>query len=101
VPTNPVVRSFVDALNAGDKDGVYGVLAEGATLSDDGTERDLDDWLAREAFDTSGRMDVDSESPDGLSLIANYFNTRWGGMTTRWKFTVDNDKITRFETGQG
>ena len=98
---DPLVTRFVDAVNAGDKDGLAALLADGATMSDDGSDRDLDNWLDREMFSTHGRIAVESvTAPDGRSLIAEVVNDTWGAMRTRWKFFVDNGKITRFETGQ-
>jgi hypothetical protein len=44
----PAVRAFVAAGNAGDREAFYATLAPGATMSDDGTERDLDEWVDRE-----------------------------------------------------
>lgn len=99
-PSNPVVASFVAAVNAGDQDAFFGVLTPDATMSDDGTERDLTEWTEREIFSSSGHMEVESESDDGLSLIASYSNSTWGKMRTRWRFEVAGDKIARFETGQ-
>ena len=98
---NPLVTQFVAAINAGDKAGLYALLADGASMSDDGSDRDLDTWLDREMFSTHGRMTIESvSSPDGLSLIAEVSNDTWGAMRTTWKFFADNKKITRFETGQ-
>ena len=98
---DPLVTAFADAINAGDRDRVHALLADGATMSDDGSDRDLDTWLDREMFSTHGRMKIESvTSPDGLSLLAEVTNDTWGAMRTRWKFFVDNNKIARFETGQ-
>ncbi|HEY4020872.1 MAG TPA: nuclear transport factor 2 family protein [Pseudonocardiaceae bacterium] len=97
---NPLVTQFVDAINAGDKDGLSALLADGATMSDDGSDRDLDAWLDREMFSTNGRIEIESSSGEGLSLIAQVTNDTWGAMRTTWKFFVDGDKIIRFETGQ-
>jgi hypothetical protein len=69
-------------------------------MSDDGNERDLRDWTAREIFSSNGHMEVESESDDGLSMIANYSNSTWGEMRTRWRFELAGDEIARFETGQ-
>jgi hypothetical protein len=99
-PSNPVVRRFVAALNAGDKRAVLAVLTPDATMSDDGSERDLREWTEREIFSSNGRMEVESEADDGLSLIATYSNSTWGAMRTRWRFEVAGDRIARFETGQ-
>lgn len=98
---DPLVTRFVDAINAGDKDGLYALLAEGASMSDDGSDRNLDAWLDREMFSANGRIRIESvTSSDGLSLIAEVTNDTWGAMRTVWKFFVAGDKITRFETGQ-
>jgi hypothetical protein len=95
-----VVDRFVAALNAGDKTSFFDLLTPDATMSDDGTERDLREWTGREIFSSNGRMDVESESDDGLSLIASYSNAKWGGMRTRWRFELSGERIARFETGQ-
>src|SRR5215218_4943609 len=97
---DPVVRAFVAAVNAGDRDAFFALLAPGATMSDDGSERNLEEWVDREIFSSQGRMEVESESDDGRSLVVNYTNSTWGTMRTAWKFVVDGEKVSRFETGQ-
>ncbi|MET8508802.1 nuclear transport factor 2 family protein [Streptomyces sp. NPDC004787] len=97
---DPVVRAFVTALNANDRDALFGVLTPDATMSDDGTERNLRDWTEREVFSSHGRMEVEDENDDGRSLVATYTNDTWGSMRTAWRFTVEGDKVARFETGQ-
>ncbi|MEU3609151.1 nuclear transport factor 2 family protein [Streptomyces sp. NPDC035033] len=98
--TEPAVRAFVTALNANDRDAFHAALAPGATMSDDGSERDPDEWTEREVFSSNGRMEVESEEEDGLALVATYTNDTWGSMRTDWRFTVEGGKVTRFETGQ-
>ncbi|MFJ4831172.1 nuclear transport factor 2 family protein [Streptomyces sp. NPDC088747] len=99
--SDPAVRAFVTAVNAHDRDAFQAVLAPGATMSDDGSDRDLADWTDREIFSSRGHMDVDNESKGGRALIARYSNDTWGEMKTRWSFTVDEGgRISRFETGQ-
>jgi hypothetical protein len=98
--TDPAVATFVAAVNAGDKDAFFAVLTADATMADDGTDRDLDDWTEREIFSSNGRMDIESASPDGRTLTATYTNSTWGSMRTRWTFTVTGGKISHFETGQ-
>ncbi len=98
--TNPAVRALVTAINAGDRDAFYAMLTPDATMSDDGSERDLAEWVDREIFSANGRMEVESQSDDGQSLVAQYSNDTWGGMHTRWSFEVAGEKIGRFETGQ-
>ncbi|WP_055489759.1 hypothetical protein [Streptomyces sp. TP-A0356] len=98
---DPAVRAFVTAVNTHDREGFMTLLAPGATMSDDGSDRDLADWIDREIFSSNGHMDVDNESNGGRSLVARYRNDTWGEMRTRWTFTVDDDgRISRFETGQ-
>jgi hypothetical protein len=98
--SDPVVRALVAAVNAGDRDAFFALLAPGATMSDDGSERNLEEWVDREIFSADGRMAVESESDEGRSLMVNYTNSTYGEMRTAWKFVVDGDKVSRFETGQ-
>ncbi|MFE2299023.1 nuclear transport factor 2 family protein [Streptomyces sp. NPDC059445] len=98
--SDPVVRAFVTAVNAHDRDAFEALLAPGATMSDDGSDRDLADWTDREIFSSRGHMEVDNESDAGRSLLVRYRNDTWGEMKTRWSFTVDGGRISRFETGQ-
>ena len=98
--TDPVVRKFIEAVNAGDRDRFFTLLADGATMSDDDSERDLTEWVDREIFSADGRMEVESQSDDGRSLIVNYTNSTYGLMRTHWEFTVQGDKVAHFESGQ-
>ncbi|WP_406196026.1 nuclear transport factor 2 family protein [Kitasatospora sp. NBC_01560] len=98
--SDPTVRAAVTAINAGDRAAFTALLSEGATMSDDGSDRDLHDWIDREIFSSRGHMDVQSESDHGRALVANYSNETWGEMRTAWRFSVDGGRITRFETGQ-
>ncbi|MYY09154.1 nuclear transport factor 2 family protein [Streptomyces sp. SID4919] len=98
--SEPAVRDFVAAVNAHDRTAFRAVLTPDATMSDDGTERDLDEWTEREIFSSHGHLDIDKEKAGGRSLIARYSNDTWGEMRTRWDFVVEGGKVTRFETGQ-
>ncbi|MER7663854.1 MULTISPECIES: nuclear transport factor 2 family protein [unclassified Streptomyces] len=98
--TEPAVRAFVGALNSGDRQTFRATLAPGATMSDDGNDRDIDEWTGREVFDSRGHMEVESQSADGLSLVARYRNDTWGEMRTSWRFSVEGGRVARFETGQ-
>jgi len=98
---DPAVRAFVTAVNAHDRDAFQALLAPGATMADDGSDRDLDDWTDREIFSSHGHLEVDNESQGGRALLARYSNDTWGEMRTKWTFTVaDDGRISRFETGQ-
>jgi len=98
--SDPVVRKFVEAVNAGDRDAFFALLSEDATMSDDGSDRNLSEWVDREIFSAHGRLEVKSQSDDGRSLIINVTNSTYGTMRTHWEFTVEGDKVARFETGQ-
>ncbi|MEU2429982.1 nuclear transport factor 2 family protein [Streptomyces sp. NPDC007861] len=97
---DPAVRAFVKALNSGDRDAFLAALTPDATMSDDGSDRDLADWTDKEIFSSRGHMEVESQSADGRDLVARYRNETWGEMRTKWKFTVEGEKIARFDTGQ-
>jgi hypothetical protein len=97
---DPTVRAVVAAINAGDRAAFFALLTPDATMSDDGTERDLEAWVDREVFDADGRMEVEEESADGRSLTAAYSNSTWGAMRTKWRFEIAGGKVSRFETGQ-
>ncbi|WP_328300552.1 nuclear transport factor 2 family protein [Streptomyces sp. NBC_00435] len=100
--SDPVVGALVSAVNAHDRDAFLAILTADATMSDDGTDRDLHDWIDREIFDSGGHMDVQSESDGGRTLVVSYRNDTWGEMRTAWRFTVapGGGRISRFETGQ-
>ncbi|GAA4217330.1 nuclear transport factor 2 family protein [Actinocatenispora rupis] len=98
--TNPEVQALVKAINAGDRLAFSEALTADATMTDDGTQRDLMPWAEREIFASHGHLDVESETDDGLTLIARYRNDTWGEMRTTWRFTVAGGLISRFDTGQ-
>jgi hypothetical protein len=97
---DPVVRRFVEAVNAGDRDGFFALLTDDATMSDDGSDRDLTEWVDREIFSAAGRMEVESQSDDGRSLVIDYTNSTYGTMRTDWRFVIEGNRVARFETGQ-
>ena len=99
-PTDPTVRALIEAINAGDRAGFLAQLTSDATMSDDGTERDLRQWIDKEIFTADGNMQVEDETDDGRELIATFRNSTWGKMRTTWRFTIEDGKISRFETGQ-
>ncbi|MFF1697095.1 nuclear transport factor 2 family protein [Streptomyces sp. NPDC058257] len=98
--SDPTVRAFVTAVNAHDQAAFQAVLTPDAAMSDDGSDRNIADWTDREIFSSHGHMDVENESDGGHALIVTFRNDTWGEMRTRWQFTVDGGKVSRFETGQ-
>ena len=99
-PSNPIVASLIRAVNAGDRTAFYDLLTGDATLTDDGTERDLAAWCDSNLFDSNARLTPKRESREGSRLIVDIHDDKWGDMTTYWDFTVDGDKIGRIDTGQ-
>jgi hypothetical protein len=101
--TDPAVRTFVTAVNAQDRDAVAAILTGDATMSDDGSDRDLRQWTDAELFNghAGDVMEVVSESDAGRALMVDIHSDKWGTMRTTWQFTVTGEgKISRFETGQ-
>ncbi|MFE6162384.1 nuclear transport factor 2 family protein [Streptomyces sp. NPDC056486] len=98
--SDPTVRAFVTAVNSHDQAAFQEVLTPDAAMSDDGSDRNIADWTDREIFSSHGHMDVENESDGGRALIVTFRNDTWGEMRTRWQFTVDGGKVSRFETGQ-
>ncbi|GHE68373.1 hypothetical protein GCM10017771_92060 [Streptomyces capitiformicae] len=99
--SDPTVRAFVNAVNANDEEAFMTLLTDDATMSDDGSDRNLAQWADREIFSSHGHIEVQHESDGGRTIVANYRNDTWGEMRTAWRFTVAEDgRISRFETGQ-
>lgn len=98
--TNSAVRALVAAINSGDRAAFMATLTPGAVLTDDGTERSLTEWIDKEIFTVNGHITVDQEDEGGRRLLARFRNDTWGEMSTRWRFEVSGDKISRIETGQ-
>lgn len=98
--TNSVVAKLVTAINDSDRAAFLDQLTPAAALTDDGTPRNLSDWIDREIFTVNGHMTVEREDEQGLRLYARYRNDTWGAMSTVWRFELSGDKISRIETGQ-
>lgn len=60
--THPAVRALVTALNGNDEQAFFAALTPDATMSDDGSDRDLREWCEREIFTTRGHLDVQSRT---------------------------------------
>jgi hypothetical protein len=97
---DPAVQALIDAINTGDRAAFFAALATGATMTDDGVARDLEEWVDREIFTVNGHLDVESAADDGHPLVARYRNDTWGEMRTTWQFTVRDGKVSHFDTGQ-
>jgi hypothetical protein len=98
---DPTVRSVLQAINAGDRAAFLARFAPDATMSDDGSERDLGQWIDREIFTVNGHIEVESQSDGGRSFVARYRNDTWGDMRTTWSFTLaDDGRVAHMATGQ-
>ncbi|HEV7760968.1 MAG TPA: nuclear transport factor 2 family protein [Acidimicrobiales bacterium] len=97
---DPTVRAVLAAINAGDRAAFLAQLTPDATMSDDGSERVLQQWIDREIFSAGGHIEVESQSDDGRALVARYRNDTWGEMRTTWHFTIADARVTHFATGQ-
>jgi hypothetical protein len=99
--TNPVVQAALTAANNQDRAAFLDLLTPDASLSDDGTQRNLTEWIDREIFTSNGHFTaIESQEADGLRLIARFSNDTWGEMRTQWRFQLTGDKISRIDTGQ-
>src|SRR6266516_7038138 len=78
MPQNDVTERAVHALIAAINDGHRAALTPDATMSDDGTDRDLAEWAQREIFSSHGHLHVISAHDGGRSLIAAYRHDTWG-----------------------
>ncbi|MFJ1790126.1 nuclear transport factor 2 family protein [Kitasatospora griseola] len=99
--SDPAVRRLLDAVNSGNRDAFFAALTDDATMSDDGSQRDLADWVDREIFSSHGHIEVQTEKSNGRTLVADFRNDAWGEMRTAWKFTIASDgRVSHFDTGQ-
>jgi hypothetical protein len=98
---NPVVDAAVQAINNQDRAAFIALLTPDASLSDDGSQRNLTEWIDREIFTANGHFTgIESRQPGGLQMIARFSNDTWGEMRTKWSFQLTGDKISRIDTGQ-
>jgi ketosteroid isomerase-like protein len=97
---DPTVRKVLTAINAGDRAAFLAAFAPDATMSDDGSDRDLEQWIDREIFSAGGHIEIVSQADGGRSFVARYRNDAWGEMRTTWRFTITDGQIHRMETGQ-
>ena len=99
--SDPAVRAFVDAVNAHDREAFLAVLTADATMSDDGSDRDLADWTDREIFSSHGHMDVDQRVAGRPCPRRQLQQRHLGRDAHRVELhRRDDGRILRFETGQ-
>jgi hypothetical protein len=98
---DPVVVSAVEALNARDSGRWFGLFAERAAFSDDGTSRDLVKWCEEELFGRHAAyiVSVDNVEDGGLTFYARYHSDKWGDFKTFWRFKVEGGRISRLDVG--
>ena len=62
--TEPAVRALIAAINDGDREAFFAALTPDATMSDDGTDRDLAEWADREIFSAHGHPNHEPGHPE-------------------------------------
>jgi hypothetical protein len=98
--TNPVVRTAIAALQAGDKAKWLSLFAQNAVLLDDGQPRDFlrfsEEALGHELF-----RSIDQVHNQGLSIEGQFHSDTWGDFRTYFRFTLDgSNKIIKLDIGQ-
>ena len=99
---NPVVRAALTALHAGDRKAWLALFDTHAILTDDRDKRNYVEWSDTELFGKgNGRIiDIETETPNGLTINTLFHSTVWGEFKTFWTFEIQGDKITRLDVGQ-
>jgi hypothetical protein len=99
---NPLVQAAIEALNAHNRQGWFDLFANDVTLTDDGNERDFNQWSDSEFFgkDKTYLKSIDHEEDDGLTIYGRLHSDRWGEFDTFMKFKIQGDKIIRLDVGQ-
>jgi hypothetical protein len=97
--TNPVVRSAIEAWQAGSLDAWLAHFAPGVQLLDDGQPRDFMSFsreIGHERFTS-----IDLVRRAGTEVIGAFHSDTWGDFRTYFRFTLDESgKVTRLEIGQ-
>lgn len=96
--SNPVVRRVVVAMRDGDREAFLAAFHPTAELTDDGDPQPLAAWADREIFTARGRLEVEREEDDGLSLTGRFRSDRWD-MRTYWRFQVSGGLVRRLDVG--
>jgi len=100
--SNPIVKTAVTALHAGDRKAWLALFAPNAVLTDDANPRNYIEWSDSELFGKgNGRIiDIESETANGLTINTRFHSNVWGEFKTFWTFEIQGDKITRLDVGQ-
>ncbi len=98
----PIVRAAIEAVNSRNRQAWLALFAADATLTDDGSPHDVQQWADSELFGQYHcRINaIDRKENNGTLIHSDFHSERWGDLKTFWKFTLENDKITRLDVGQ-
>ena len=69
--TEPAVQALIAAINAGDRQGFFAALTPDATMSDDGTDRDLASWARSNDIADAVLAVVSCRYASGSTLIVD------------------------------
>lgn len=97
--TNRVVRAAIEALQAGDHAAWRALFAANVVFTDDGNPRDFETFTAgsvgHEKF-----LTIDTVERDGCDVYGDFDAGQWGRFPVFFKFTVEDEGITRLDIGQ-
>ena len=98
--TNPIVKSAVDALQAGDKKSWFALFEGDASLYDDGNKQDFKSFFEK-ALGHERFTSIDKVENNGLDVYGRFHSDTWGDFKTYFKFHIGDDgKIIRLDIGQ-
>jgi hypothetical protein len=93
-----VVAKFVDATNTGDSAGFFDLLTDDVSMSDDGSDRNVQDWVDSEIFSSNARMNVEAVSDGGRALVTDYTGVVRSGGRPRATSPSVNKTLVMFGT---
>jgi hypothetical protein len=98
--TNPPVKSAIEAWQKGDAKTFRSFFSLDAKLFDDGSVRDLSDFI-QSACGQERFTSIDKVENNGLDIYGHFHTQSWGDFKTYFKFHFNSErKIDRLEIGQ-
>jgi hypothetical protein len=98
--TNPTVKAAIEALQKGDRLAWSALFEPDATLYDDGSPRNLQEFT-REALGHERFTSLDRVTNDGLNLVGRFHSEKWGDFSSYFNFRLSPaGKIARLDIGQ-
>lgn len=98
--TEPTVKAAFDAWQDGNASAFLALFAKDATLTDDGSPRDLQRFV-REACGKERFTSIGKVANGGKDIHGHFHTESWGDFNTYFKFHLGaGGKITRLDIGQ-